>query len=98
MDMNACMKGEADKVERLIDDLVQTLDRTLLEPATFRRAQSAWRNFRDRECDFANSGIGRGGSLYPYARFACRIDRGEKRIKDLEEYVQSQCGDCPPKK
>lgn len=98
MDMNACMKREAEKVERAIDEHVRTLDRTLREPAAFRRAQSAWRAFRERECEFSNSGLGRGGSLYPYAQFACRIDLGEKRIKDLGEYVQAECNDCPPKK
>lgn len=98
LDMNLCLKAAAAKVERRLKDLQSTLVKQLVDPGSAIRADRSWQRFREDECAFSNSGLEEGNSLYQYAALACRIDLGEKRIRDLERHVEESCNGCPPKK
>ncbi|MEM7716883.1 MAG: lysozyme inhibitor LprI family protein [Cyanobacteria bacterium P01_A01_bin.68] len=50
-------------------------------------AQLAWIQFRDKTCKFRSSFAG-GGTLEPVLELGCLADVTDKRVKDLEEYLE----------
>lgn len=98
LEQNLCMKREAERTERRLQERASKLTRSLRDSTSFTRAQGAWKSFRDRECEFANSGVDKAHSLYEFGVYACRIDRGEKRARDLDMHLEADCNGCPPRK
>lgn len=98
-DMNKCLADEYIKTDAKLNELYRKLIESLEDPEKLRNAQRAWIIFRDLSCEYSSSGIGKEGSLYSYAISACMIDKTEKRIKDLELYIEwGGCNGCPPLK
>jgi uncharacterized protein YecT (DUF1311 family) len=87
LDMTRCLEAERRDVEQRLDREYQSLLRSLSDPEPLRTAQRSWLSFRKRECEFVTGGIGKSGSLRPYAEIACAIDLDEKRIRDLQRYA-----------
>ena len=98
LDMNQCMGTEYSKADARLNQLYKRLLLSLVDPRPLRRSQSAWIKFRDLDCLYSGSGISGGGSLAPLNDSACRIDKTEKRIRDLERYLEWNCNGCPPRK
>jgi uncharacterized protein YecT (DUF1311 family) len=96
--MNACMAEEYRQADARLNAVYGELTGMLENPSTLRQAQKAWLRFRDLSCEYETSGIGRDGSLYPYALAACRIGHTEQRIRELEQYLARDCAGCPPRK
>jgi uncharacterized protein YecT (DUF1311 family) len=96
--MNSCLAMEEAKVDIRLNDTYKRLVSALDDASKLRKAQAAWIRFRDLSCAYENSGITTGGSLYPFATSACRIDLAEKRLRDLEQYLEWNCNGCPPRK
>ena len=96
--MNSCLAIEAEKADARLNEAYQGLVRALEDPSKLRKAQGAWLRFRDLTCEYENSGIGKAGSLYPFAQSACRIDLTEKRLRDLQQYIEWECNGCPPRR
>ena len=98
LDMNECMETEYTKVDAKLNRLYKQLLSSLVDPESLRKSQAAWIKFRDLDCVYSGSGISTGGSLVSFNDNACRIDKMEKRIRDLERYLGWTCNGCPPKK
>jgi len=98
LDMNRCLADEYKKVDARLNDVYRQLTASLADPSALRKSQAAWVKFRDLDCEYASSGITTDGSLRPFNDNACRIDMTEKRIRDLERYLQWDCNGCPPRK
>lgn len=98
LDMNRCLAEEYQKVDGRLDELYGQLTRSLADASALRKSQAAWVRFRDLDCEYASSGLPTWASLRPYSDNACRIDLTEKRIRDLEHYLASDCNGCPPRK
>ncbi len=98
LDMNECLQMELNEVETRLGSLYMSYLRQLKSPDLLRRAQAEWARFRKLECDFSASGIPRNGSLYPYSYSACMIDFGERRIRDIQRYQQSDGVGAPLRK
>lgn len=96
--MNACLASEYSIVDKRLNEKYKRLIRSLEDDSTLKKAQLAWLQFRDLECDYSNSGIGREGSLYSFAQSACLIDLTEKRNRDLDRYLEWNCNGCPARK
>lgn len=96
--MNACLSQEYTRVDQKLNASYARLVNSLRDPASLRKSQAAWIRFRDLTCEYENSGIGKDGSLYPYAQAACNIDLTEKRLRDLDRYLEWNCNGCPPRK
>jgi uncharacterized protein YecT (DUF1311 family) len=94
--MNRCLGSEYHKVDARLNAAYKRLLALLEDPSKLRKAQAAWLRFRDRTCEYANSGIGEG-TLYPFAQAACYIDLTEKRIRDFQQYLEWDCNGCPPR-
>jgi uncharacterized protein YecT (DUF1311 family) len=98
LDMNQCLADEYKKVDARLNNVYTQLASSLADPSALRKSQAAWLRFRDMDCEYASSGISTDGSLRPFSDNACRIDMTEKRIRDLERYLQWDCNGCPPRK
>ncbi|MEO8002839.1 MAG: lysozyme inhibitor LprI family protein [Arenimonas sp.] len=96
--MNSCLAAEYSKVDVQLNELYKKITDDLEDPSKLRKAQVAWLRFRDRDCEYANSGLGKEGSLYSFAQSACFIDHTEKRIRDLQQYLNWNCNGCPSRK
>lgn len=98
LDMNQCLADEYKKVDARLNSVYTQLTSSLVDPSALRRSQTAWLRFRDLDCEYVSSGIGTGGSERPFSDNACRIDKTEKRIRDLQRYLEWDCNGCPPRK
>jgi uncharacterized protein YecT (DUF1311 family) len=96
--MNACLASEYSLVDEQLNEKYKRLIQVLENGSSLKKAQVAWLHFRDLTCEYASSGIGRDGSLYSFAQSACLIDLTEKRIRDLDQYLEWNCNGCPPRK
>lgn len=96
--MNACLASEYSVSDRQLNKKYKRLIEVLEDSSSLKKAQVAWLRFRDLTCEYENSGIGQEGSLYPFAQDACLIDLTEKRIRDLDQYLEWDCNGCPPRK
>ena len=96
--MNACLASEYSVTDRLLSEKYRRLIGVLEDNSSLKKAQVAWLRFRDLTCEYENSGIGRDGSLCSFAQSACLIDLTEKRIRDLDQYLEWNCNGCPPRK
>jgi uncharacterized protein YecT (DUF1311 family) len=93
---NMCLANAYGEVDSRLNAVYSELIDKLDAPDTLREAQRAWIIFRDKDCEFANSGLGKDGSLYRYAHTACLINSSEKRIRDLRRYLSwGDCNGCP---
>lgn len=98
IDMNSCLSNEYSRFDEKLNATYQNLVSLLEDKTKLKASQSAWLRFRDLTCEFANSGVDKAGSIYPFAQNACLIDLTAKRIRDLEEYLSWDCNGCPPRK
>lgn len=98
LDMNKCLAAEYKKVDARLNDLYRQLFVSLVDPEPLRKSQKAWIRFRDLDCAYSNSGISADGSLRPFSDNACHIDKSEKRIRHLEQYIEWDCNGCPLRK
>ncbi len=96
LDMNRCLQEEQKKTDTRLNELYQTLLKLLQDPSSIRKAQAAWIRFRDLDCEYSLSGIEKDGSLRPFAANACLIDHAEKRIRDLQRYIDWNGGGGSP--
>ena len=96
--MNACLASEYSVVDEQLNEKYKRLIQVLEDGSSLKKAQVAWLHFRDLTCEYSSSGIGRDGSLYSFAQSACLIDLTEKRIRDLDQYLEWNCNGCPPRK
>jgi len=97
-EMNDCLAAEWRKLDGQLNESYRVLLAELVDGRSLRSAQRSWMVFRDNECDYAVSGLERGGSLYPYALHSCRIDLTVKRLKDMDRHLAEKCNGCPPRK
>jgi len=97
-EMNACLATEYKKVDARLNNIYNRLRDVMADDRKLKEAQSAWIHFRDLTCDFENFGMEKDGSQYPFALNACRINITEKRIRDLTQYLERDCEDCPLRK
>jgi uncharacterized protein YecT (DUF1311 family) len=97
-DMNRCLDREYQHVHKRLNATYSRVLRDLQDTSQLRKAQAAWVRFRDLTCEYANSGITKEGTLYPFAQNACLIDLTEKRIRDLEQYLEWKSNGCPPRR
>jgi len=90
-EMNECLSEAYEKVNLRMNEAYQRLLQSLKNPEPLQRAQVAWLNFRETQCDFE---IPREwtGSEIPYSRNSCLIDHTERRVRDLERVVP--CNGC----
>ena len=96
-EVNTCLgtrEGEVDKrlnaVYQQLKNMTSGDDTSLLVAA-----QKAWLNFREQECKFFNPKEFNFNTHYQFEQMRCDIDMAEKRIKDLERYLEwSGCGSC----
>ena len=98
LDMTRCLEKELRATEKRLDSEYHSLSRSLKSAEPLESAQAAWLRFRELECNYATSGIGKSGSLYPYAQIACKIDLNEKRIRDLRRYSSWDGAGAPQRK
>lgn len=98
LDMNECLADEYKKADARLNDVYRKLTASLADASALRKSQIALVRFRDLACEYESSGIDTYGSLRPFSDNACRIDKTEKRIRDLERYLAWDCNGCPPRK
>jgi uncharacterized protein YecT (DUF1311 family) len=98
LEMNDCLTAEWKMLDGQLNKSYRVLLAELVDGRSLRSAQRAWLDFRDKECDYALSGLEKGGSLYPYALHSCRIDLTVKRLKDIDGHLAEKCNGCPPRK
>ena len=97
LQVNECL-GERDRnVDKRLNFAYQKLKKMTSGSDTVLlvSAQKAWLNFREEECKFFNPKEFNFNSYYVYEQMICEIDMNEKRIKDLERYLEwTGCGSC----
>lgn len=101
LDLNVCSQHDLDQADATLNADYQKIvarlqgaDAKYLEH--FKAAQRAWLKFRDAECEFQGS-FTDGGSIQPLMINGCLKGLTEKRVKELQYYVDCEEGDltCP---
>lgn len=84
------------ELNRLFHEIRQRLGDEADTRHLLRDAERAWVAFRDSECTFAASAVA-GGSAYPMVYDLCLDDLTQKRIEELQQYLDCEEGDlsCP---
>lgn len=97
VEVNTCLGAREGEVDKRLNAVYQQLknmtsgDDTSLLVA----AQRAWLKFREKECKFFNPKEFNFNTHYQFEQMRCDIDMAEKRIKDIERYLdKSGCGSC----
>lgn len=96
-DVNVCLGEKKREVDKRFNTVYQQLKKKTSDNDTVLliSAQRAWLKFRDEECKFFNPKEFNFNSFYVFNQTICEIDMAEKRIKDLERYLDwSGCGSC----
>jgi uncharacterized protein YecT (DUF1311 family) len=92
-DINLCADAELQKVEKNLNVVYQRVMAALAkaEDPTVRtqllEAQRAWVKFREADCDAVYSHH-QGGTMRTVMHIGCMQQHAERRIADLEEFLQ----------
>lgn len=98
-DMNQCSARELESAEaQMKRRYTELMKRASEEPVrqALQASQSAWTQYRDRECALEASGVS-GGSIYPTIVADCLTTMTKARKKQLERFAHCEEGDisCP---
>ncbi|MDB9311549.1 lysozyme inhibitor LprI family protein [Spirulina sp. CS-785/01] len=89
-EMNLCAVKAAKQADVRLNTVYQQLRQEIQDTAQEQRlidAQLAWIEFRDRDCDYAQSQY-LDGSMMPMIYGFCVADLTEKRTRELEDYLE----------
>jgi uncharacterized protein YecT (DUF1311 family) len=98
LEQSECIASAFAAADARLNSLYKSLTASLSSPAPLKSAQTAWTRFRDLTCKYETSGIDKGGSILPFAQNACLTKLTEKRIEDIERYIEQECNGCPARK
>jgi len=97
---SACIAEQYEQVDKRLNEVYGRLTALLADSSELKKAQKAWIKFRDLDCAYRTSGMSATGSGTGRQYSACLIDVTEKRIRDIERYLEPSwdCNGCPARK
>lgn len=99
-EMNQCAAQQYKAADKELNDLYKQITTRLKDDPKAKqllvKAQRAWIDFRDAECEFSASGV-EGGSVYPLIHTDCITAQTKARVEAFKIYLKCKEGDlsCP---
>jgi len=99
-EMNQCAAQQYKAADKELNDLYKQITARLKDDSKAKqllvKAQRAWIDFRDAECEFSASGV-EGGSVYPLIHSDCITAQTKARVEAFKTYLKCKEGDlsCP---
>jgi len=99
-EMNQCAAQQYKAADKELNDLYKQITARLKDDPKAKqllvKAQRAWIDFRDAECEFSASGV-EGGSVYPLIHSDCITAQTKARVEAFKTYLKCKEGDlsCP---
>ena len=100
-EMQRCFGARRQEADTKLNKVYGQLKADLVSPSILVKAQKAWLNYRDAECNYQASGYACDTSVSGMCALTigiCQMRLTCNRVKILREHIEEKCNGCPVRK